>query len=225
MLRRARWRPQNGTPIFVYYADQPPVLDGYLEVPAEWAGARYEINHVVHGAENWSGAADLSGWCYLAWDGSFLYLGLEVRDDRHVQVSSGTQLYRGDDVEIQLDVNLEGDWGSIELTGDDGQLGVAIKDLASGASEAWIWRPPSLEGPMSANLGISSTPHGYLLEIALPWRALNLAPQVERPFGFCLSLTDTDTPGGSVQESMVSTCPRRKWGDPTKWGTLTLVDW
>jgi hypothetical protein len=134
-------------------------------------------------------------------------------------------LYRGDDVEIQLDVNLGGDWGSTGLTGDDGQLGVAIKDLASGASEAWIWRPPALEGPLSASLGVSSTPDGYVLEMALPWRVLNLTPQVERPYGFCLSLTDTDTPGGNVQESMVSTCPRRKWSDPTRWGTLTLVDW
>jgi len=225
LLDLVRWRPQNGTPIFAYYADQPPTLDGYLETPGEWAGTRYEIDHVVHGPENWSGAADLSGWCYLAWDESFLYLGLEVRDDRHVQVSSGTQLYRGDDVEIQLDVNLQGDWGSTGLTGDDGQLGVAVKDLASGASEAWIWRPPSLEGPLSANLGVSPTPNGYVLEIALPWRALNLTPQVERPYGLCLSLTDTDTPGGSVQESMVSTCPRRKWSDPTTWGTLILADW
>jgi serine/threonine protein kinase len=65
LLRQVRWRPENGTPIFAYYADQPPALDGYLDIPGEWAGTRYEIGHVVYGPENWSGAADISGWCYL----------------------------------------------------------------------------------------------------------------------------------------------------------------
>ncbi|NIV38386.1 MAG: hypothetical protein GWN58_55900, partial [Anaerolineae bacterium] len=225
LLDLVRWRSQNGTPVFAYYADQPPTLDGYLETPGEWAGTRYEINHVVHGLENWSGTVDLSGWSYLTWDESFLYLGLEVRDDRHVQVSSGDQLYNGDDVEIQLDVNLEGDWGSAELTKDDGQVGVTVKDLSSGTSEAWAWRPKAVQGPFRADLGVRATPYGYVLEVALPWTVLNLSPQVRVPYGFCLSLADTDTPGGSDQESMVSTCPRRKWSDPTKWGTLTLVDW
>ena len=225
LLSLVRWRPQNGTPIFVYYADQPPVLDGHLETPGEWPGTRYEINHVVHGIENWSGTADLSGWCYLTWDDSFLYLGLEVRDDRHVQVSSGDLLYNGDDVEIQLDANLEGDWGSAELTKDDGQVGVTVRDLSLGTYEAWAWRPKAVQGPFRPDLGARATADGYVLEVALPWTVLNLSPQVKKPYGFCLSLADTDTPGKSDQESMVSTCPRRKWSDPTKWGTLTLVDW
>jgi hypothetical protein len=64
-----------------------------------------------------------------------------------------------------------------------------------------------------------------VLEAALPWWALNLSPRAETPYGLCLSLTDTDTPGLQDQETMASTCPGRMWGDPTTWGTLILVDW
>ena len=48
---------------------------------------------------------------------------------------------------------------------------------------------------------------------------------IEIPYRFCLSLADTDTPDLGDQKSMVSTCPNRKWGDPTTWETLILVDW
>ena len=225
LLGRLQWRAGNGTPILAYRIDRPPVLDGNLDTANEWTGAQGGISHVTFQLENWSGPDDLSGRFYCAWDGSFLYLGLDIRDDQHVQASSGEDLYLGDDVEIQIDTDLLGDWFDTELSDDDGQLGLSVWDLLSGQYDAFLWRPTARAGSLSINLAARQTAGGYVLEVALPWWALNLSPRVETPYGFCLSLTDTDTPGLQDQESMASNCPGRKWGDPTTWGTLILVDW
>ncbi len=225
LLGRVQWRAGNGTPILAHRVDRPPVLDGNLDIANEWTGAQGSISHITFQPENWFGPDDLSGRFYCAWDESFLYLGLDIRDDQHVQASSGEELYLGDDVEIQIDADLLGDWGDTELSDDDGQLGLAVRDLLSGQYDAFLWRPTTRKGPLSVNLVARQTAGGYVLEAALPWWALNLSPRVEMPYGFCLSLIDNDTPGLQVQESMASTCPGRKWGDPTTWGTLILVDW
>jgi serine/threonine protein kinase len=222
LLSQVRWRTNNGTPIFVYYAAQPPVLDGVLD---EWTGTAYAAERPIFKPENWQGPADVSGSFYLAWDRDFLYLGLTVHDDRHVQQSTGKNLFNGDDVELQVDANLSGDFNDKNLSPDDGQLGIGVKDLTTGAYEAYLWRPPALEGPLHVSAAVRPAPDGYVLEVAWPWKALNWSPRTETPFGFCLSLSDDDTPGARTQETMVSTCPNRKFPDPTTWGTLILVDW
>jgi hypothetical protein len=222
LLARLNWRRENGEPIVVRRALAPPILDGNLD---EWTGPEYGVPYVVFQPENWHGEDDHSATFYIMWDESHLYLGLNIRDDRHVQLGSGSTLYNGDDVEIQIDADLEGDWDDTGLSQDDGQMGFAVKDLATGGHEAYVWRPPSREQALTLDLAVRQTPAGYTVETAIPWPALNLSPQSERPYGFCLSLADTDTPGLVDQESMISTCPRREWGDPTTWGTLVLVDW
>ena len=66
---------------------------------------------------------------------------------------------------------------------------------------------------------------GYTLEAAIPWWVLGGRPAPETPLGFCLSLSDSDTPGAANQDLMVANVPNRTWGDPTTWGTLILVEW
>ncbi|MGB5933984.1 MAG: sugar-binding protein, partial [Anaerolineae bacterium] len=222
LLARVQWRSNNGTPIFAYYTDQPLTLDGYLD---EWTGTLYAVDYVVTKPENWYGPADLSATFYIAWDEEHLYLGIEVLDDQHVQASGSKMLYQGDDIELQLDANLLEDFKETKLSDDDGQVGLTVRDLLSGEYEAYIWQPPSLEGPLDVALAARPTAGGYVVETALPWWALNLSPRVETPYGFCLSLADNDSPGTVAQESVVSTAPLRQWGDPTTWGTLILVDW
>jgi len=77
---------------------------------------------------------------------------------------------------------------------------------------------------LTLELAARQTPAGYTVETAIPWPALNLAPEGETAYAFCLSLSDTDSPGLVDQDPMISTCPGREWGDPTTWGTLILVD-
>ncbi|MDX9833220.1 MAG: protein kinase [Anaerolineae bacterium] len=222
LLARLDWRRDNGEPIVVRRAPAPPSLDGSLD---EWAGPEYGVSHVVFRPENWQGRDDHAASFRAMWDGDYFYLGLTIQDDRLVQLGSGSTIYAGDDVEIQLDTDLDGDRMAAGLSEDDSQMGFAIMDLDAGSHEAYVWRPPSRERPLTLDLAARKTPAGYTVETAIPWPALNLNPQSETAYGFCLSLADTDTPGLVDQESMISTCPRREWGDPTTWGTLVLVDW
>ena len=222
LLAQVRWHADNAVPVFAYYTNQPPIMDGFLD---EWTTGAYAVADLVNqSAGNWTGPDDCSGRFYVAWDDNNLYLGIEVWDDQHVQESSGRLLYKGDDIEIQLDVDLLGDYDKAELDDDDGQVGLTASDFL-GSYEAYVWRPPSLESPISVLMGVRQTPGGYVLEAALPWTALNLYPRTEFPYGFCLSLADDDSAGTAGQEIMVSNAPRRRWGDPTTWGTLILVDW
>ncbi|HSJ52408.1 MAG TPA: protein kinase, partial [Anaerolineae bacterium] len=172
LLARLNWRRENGEPIVVRFAQTPPTLDGSLE---EWSGPEYAVQHVVFGPENWQGPADHSATFRIAWDESRLYLGITVRDDQHVQLSEGNRLYNGDDVEIQVDADLEGDWDDRQLSDDDGQIGFAVQDLTLGTYDAYRWRPPFLEGPIDIDLAVRQTDGGYVLETAIPWPALSFA--------------------------------------------------
>lgn len=225
LLRTLQYRSQNGAPVFAYRVEQPPTLDGRL---TEWTGERALVPYLVYTAKDgdWTGTADLSGAFYVAWDEDFLYLGAEVTDDLHVQTQTGAKLYQGDDIEIQVDADLAGDFSSDALSDDDGQLGFSPGDWDALRPEAYIWRPPALEQPGSMiRLAARAVGPGYVLEAAIPWWVLGGRPALETAVGFCLSLSDNDAPGAAAQQTLLSTSAARKRGDPTTWGTLIIVDW
>jgi hypothetical protein len=224
LLSTLRYREGNGDVIFVYQVTTAPHIDGRLD---EWSGHLYDIPYNVYDAGGkWSGRSDLYGSFYAGWDADNLYLGIEVTDDVHVQIESGLLIYQGDDVEIQVDADLGGDFRAASLSDDDCQIGLSAGDLAQKRPEAYIWRPPGREQPGTMiELAAQKTSDGYVMEAAVPWWTLGGRPPVETAVGFCLGLGDNDTPGTSEQQTMVSTAPLRKWSDPTTWGTLVLVDW
>ncbi|MGQ9599033.1 MAG: protein kinase domain-containing protein [Anaerolineae bacterium] len=224
-LSQVQWRSQNGWPIFAYYTQIPPNLDGLLDTAQEWTGGEYRIEHVTYKPENWQGPDDLSAIFHTAWDKNFLYMGFVIRDDQYVQPFHGKDLFNGDDVEIQIDGDLMGDFHSTELNQDDAQIGLAFSDLQAGKHEAYRWLPSSLAGLIDIKAAARPAAEGYVLEMAVSWDALNLAPDLKKPYGFCLNLSDNDHPTQRIQETMLSTCPNRKWSDPTTWGTLVLADW
>jgi hypothetical protein len=224
LLSGLRYREGNGEPIFAYYAETPPTINGRLD---DWSDRAYDIPYKVHDPEgSWSGPSDLYGQFHVGWDLDNLYLGVEVSDDVHVQVEGGRQLFQGDDVEIQIDADLAGDYFDSILDSDDGQVGLSAGDFGSRGPEAYIWLPASREqsGTMIA-VAAQQTSGGYALEAAIPWWVLGGRPSVETPVGLCISLGDNDFPGTAQQQTMISTAPARMWGDPTTWGTLILVDW
>lgn len=225
LLRTVRYREDNGTVVFAEKVSIPPTLDGVLD---EWTSEPYAVSYVVYTQEgiNWQGREDLFGTFQVAWDDAYLYLGVEVTDDVHVQAETGDQIYKGDEVEIQIDANLTGDFEDTGLSGDDGQVGLSPGDFERFAPEAYIWRPPSLEQPGTMiEVASRRTQRGYILEAAIPWWVLMGPPALESPVGFCLSLGDNDAPALAEQQLLLATSPNRKWGDPTTWGTLILVDW
>jgi hypothetical protein len=212
----------NGVLINAAYFSSPPTIDGDL---GEWGGrTAYDANQTVpSGGENWTGAADLSATFYVGWDSNYLYLAVRRTDDTFVQISYGRYLFRGDDVELQIDADLSGDFFSGVMSSDDYQIGLSPGNFNTLEPEAYRWYPTYLEGWIyTATVAAKQVGTGYDMEARIPWAAMGITPSEGGTFGFALALSDNDQTGKSVWESMVASVGTRTLTDPTTWGTLKL---
>lgn len=210
----------NGSPITAAYLTTAPTIDGNL---ADWATTSYAINQVVFGTANWVGPNDASATSFIGWDTGNLYLGVRIVDERFVQNSAGRYLYLGDDIELQLDTNLAGDYYLTGLDGDDYQLGLSAGNFGILPPEAYLWYPAALEGARgTVTVKAVAAADGYTLEARIPWTVFSVTPLGGSRFGFALSCSDNDLPATSRQQSMVSTVNTRMLTNPTTWGTLIL---
>ncbi|TFH36357.1 MAG: hypothetical protein E4G99_05115, partial [Anaerolineales bacterium] len=211
----------NGAPVTAAFLSAPAMIDGSL---SEWASTSYVANQALSYANSgWSGAADLSATYYLAWDADYLYLAVQRTDDTFVQVSTGRNMYKGDDVEIQLDVDIAGDYSSKSLSLDDFQIGLSPGNFGTLQPEAHLWFPRSVEQNLtSVVVKATQSNGGYQLEAKIPWAVFSISPESGDRFGFALSLSDNDSPGVATWQSMVSSVTTRRVADPTTWGTLIL---
>lgn len=211
----------NGFPVTAQFLPAAPSIDGDL---GDWSGTTFAANQCVFGCSKYSGENDLSASYYLGYDNSALYLGIKVKDDQYVQLSTGHLMYKGDDVEIQFDTNLAGDFADKFLSGDDYQIGMSAGNFGSRAPEAYRWYPASLQAPLPGVLiKAKQATGGYTLEAKIPWTVFKVTPTSGARFGFALSLSDDDLPGSAVQQSLVSSVPTRTLVNPTTWGTLILA--
>ncbi len=211
----------NGTPVTAAFLTSPPIIDGDL---SEWTSTSYVVNQALSYANaNWSGAADLSATYYLGWDADYLYLAVLRIDDTFAQVSTGRYMYKGDDVEIQLDADLPADYASKSLSGDDFQVGLSPGNFGTLPPEAHLWFPRSQERTLgSVQVKAVKSNGGYSLEAKIPWSTFGVTAESGDRFGFALSLSDNDSTGVSTWQSMISSVTTRRVADPTTWGTLVL---
>jgi hypothetical protein len=211
----------NGAPLNATNLAVAPAIDGEL---GEWTGGSYPLPACVYGCSLRSGDADLSAQVYLGWDASYLYLAVQVRDDKIVVVRSGRNLYLSDAVEIQLDANLAADFSSTSLSSDDYQIGLSAGNFGTIAPNAYRWYPRSTEGSLSAVVVKGKQlADGYTLEAKIPWTVFGVTPVAGAKYGFAVSVSDNDQSGTAVQQSMISTVASRKLLNPTTWGTLVLA--
>ncbi len=210
----------NGSPVTAGFMAAAPTIDGST---AEWTGTGNAADRATYGASNWTGTSDLSATYFLGWDTNYLYLAVRVRDERFVQAASGRYLYRGDSVEILLDVNLATDYTSTTLSSDDYQLGLSPGNFASLSTEAYLWFPAASEGARTAVAVRSrTTTDGYELEASIPWNVFGVVPSDGSRFGFAFSVSDNDAPSTTTQQSLISGVSTRRLSNPTTWGTLIL---
>lgn len=214
------WQPGEGrAPLGIpYKPDPPPAVDGDL---GEWihvpnALSLQQKEQVVFGAANWTSPADLSATVWLAWRREHLYLAAEVTDDRFRQNRRGEDLWKGDHVELYLDIvpGLEPQrdafgQGQFHLglsPGNFGQTGDPLFDLKP---EAVFYRPMGLaaEGVLVA---ARRTERGYTLEAAVPWKVLGVEPALGIPLALEVGVSDTDGEE-PAQESMM-TLSSAPWG-------------
>jgi Carbohydrate family 9 binding domain-like len=219
----AAGRP-NGTPVNAPFLTVAPAIDGNL---SDWVGGQstgYGVAACTYGCNLRSSDSDLSGTVYLGYDSTNLYLAAQVRDDKYVQVTSGRNMYKGDDVEIQFDANLTSDFTSTSLSSDDYQIGLSAGNFGTISPNAYRWYPRALEGSLTTVVvKAKQVADGYTLEAKIPWTVFGVMPKQGDKYGFVVSLSDDDQPGTSVQQSMVSSVATRKLLNPTTWGTLLLT--
>lgn len=210
----------NGVVVQAERRDTPPAIDGDL---AEWASFPYKSDQVVYGASRWTGASDASGTFAVGWDASYLYLAVHVTDDKYVQVAAGDDIWMGDEVEVQLDADLSGDYNTASLSADDYQVGLSAGNFGGIAPQSYRWYPQAKRTALTTvTVAGKATPQGYDLEARIPWTTFSITPTEGARYGFALSISDDDAAGTAVQQSMVSSVATRKLLNPTTWGTLAL---
>ncbi|HUS15770.1 MAG TPA: protein kinase [Chloroflexia bacterium] len=216
----------SGADLHANRAQRAPTVDGKLD---DWTGAStWPAAYRVTDLPGATGPADLSAQFLIGYDATNFYLGAVVTDNIHVQNAKtrGTELWKGDDIELWFDTNLAGDFsldpGNQGTLKDDFQLGFSPGDFAGLAAESVMFVP---KGADAAGLGIQvaatpRAPAGYTLEARVPWAALHMAAPSGGAIGFCASAGDNDVRNTAQQQHMVSTCRRMKWNQPTTFANL-----
>ena len=203
------------------FLSEAPKLDGVWD---EWTSQIYPCTAVTYGKNYWSGSSDLEASFRIGWDSKNLYIAAKVIDDRYVQNATSYDIYKGDSLEILLDVDLYGDYYSQLLNSDDHQVGISPGNPdVYGKREAYLWFPRSKEGSLS-NVEIASVKEegGYRVEAAIPWSVFGITPAAGQQYGFAFSVSDNDDPSQNIQHSMASSSAYRRLTNPTTWGVLTL---
>lgn len=213
---------RSGSLVEAAYLENPPLLDGIFD---DWSLPSYPARSVVYDAGEWQNEADASASGMLGWDSAYLYLALQVQDDRYVQEASGLDIFKGDSLEILLDTDLAGDFEVASLNTDDYQLGISPGSPYPGQQpQAYLWYPVSRQGVRGeVSIAARARDGGYNVEVAVPWSLFGITPQSEDAFGFSFSVSDNDLEGEQVQQSMVSNVLGRSLADPTTWGSLVLL--
>ncbi len=176
------------------YAPTPPVIDGNL---SEWNGAvgvalnGYTAEFVNHGEpvpQNFQDVTDASLRAYAAWDGNYVYLAIEVRDDQVVEDSTNPWL--DDEVEIAIDglplLDCCFDWPN----GPDHQYTIN----PSGRMTDWGSPSVPITGIVRA---VTTTATGWQAEIAIPREELNNGlHEPGKTLGITFGYHDDDDGGG-----------------------------
>ena len=173
---------------------------------------------------------DLSALVSFSYDETFLYGVFIVRDDRY-SLYSGDEffVFLGDAPQIILDLDLAGDFADRGPSRDDIEVdfhpGFLDGDTLFSPYAA-LWRLDTLEAAAFDEVLIGSRymdGEGYVVEFAIPWKSLGVAPEAGSAFGLAASVSDNDAFDFEAQQCMVSSAAARDFRDPTTWGTLFLV--
>jgi hypothetical protein len=202
----------------------PPTIDGRL---SDWPAILPVASaYNVFAQSGWDGTDDVEAYWLLGWDDRNLYVGVTIVDNIHVQIKSDEKIYQGDSIEIQIDTDRAGDYGTI-ISPDDFQINISPGDFQTVPTAFFVWRANESGRYDSASgrgilLAAQPTGSGYVIETMIPWDTLNFTPSAGQQLGIALNVSDNDSVGTAVQEMMKSHVETRTYETPATWGTLTL---
>jgi hypothetical protein len=216
---------RKGNFVTARYLAIPPILDGNWD---EWVNLTpiHLAGYVINGASFWKNAADLNADFIMGWDNQYLYLGAKIIDDVYVQNSTGAYIYKGDDIELQLDTNLDVDFYVKSMNNDDYQLGISAgRGSLAGLKEAYLWYSKIIQASITNQVLIASRAESgfHFVEARIPWSLFSVSPYAGLRMGFALGLSDNDDPSANNWQTFMANTPGRKTTDPTTWGELHLT--
>ena len=164
---------------------------------------------------------DLSATIYTMWDAERFYLAAVVQDDEVVTQHEGGDIWQDDAVELWLDCRHDAVTHTLAQD-DEYQLGFSPASQYRSQAIAWAWRNPHAEQVIpKMQVASSSMPHGYIVEAAVPWSALQgCQPAIGGMIGFNISLVDKD----EDQSWTHLTWSGQLHSDPSQFGHLYFVD-
>jgi len=145
-----------------YHLTRSPNLDGNF---SKWeSGPVYRLDdraQVVRGAKLWNGSHDLSARVALAWDTSYLYVGVDVADPDIYQPFFARGIQNGDTFEFSLEAGYHKNFLATDPTGDEYALYFSPGNFAGIKPSIFSdedYLPPRL------------LPHEYMKEIYTTWK-------------------------------------------------------
>jgi hypothetical protein len=190
----------------VYVGGKEPVLDGDIE---EWGGGGKPAELSAVTGADWAGGdgehegdADLWGGIGLAHNDRALFVVFQVRDQAFVR--SKKLSTDEDHVQIWLGVPRGEGFEAVGLGLYADPRGpkekVEVRKLSPGAAKAG----GRIAG---AKAGIRGTAEDYLVEVAIPWKALRIGEKQRRELLLAVFFVDTDDPAGPAPKTVIGTAP------------------
>ena len=152
-----------------------------------------ERGQVVEGAKLWKGPGDLSARVALAWDSSFLYVGVDVIDPDLYQPFFARGIQNGDTFMLNLEAGFRKNFFAMEPTGDEYALYFSPGNFAGVKPSIFSdedYLPPRPEAHnymQEIHTAWKKTPNGFSGDIAIPatfFAGGKLAPGYEVGLGF-----------------------------------------
>ena len=204
--------------VIVPYTENPIPIKGNL---SNWKNSpsivMRDLRNVVAGKSTWTSKEDLSGKVWLAWDANNFYMAVDVTDDQIVQPFKASDMLNGDHIELWLDLDYEKNKGGVTTSKGLFQLGISPGNFADNPPALHDWIPGGLVKTKGSEVDISAvkTAKGYFVETRIPWTFFgDFKPAAQKPFRINVDISDTDNSARPSQETLMSSSPHRKFGNP-----------
>ena len=181
--------------------DPPPAVDGQLEDWTNVPGALVlnRAEQATWGGAHWKSPSDLSAKVWIAWRQDMLYLAADVTDDKIRQTQRGAGIWKGDCIQLLLDVAPDEETarahfgkGQFQIAFSPGNFQRTGDSLSDCPPEAYCFRPEGLV-LKGALVAAQQTERGYTLEAAIPWPLLGVRqPTAGMPVSFEIAVFDSD---------------------------------
>ena len=202
----------------------PPVIDGNID--AAWNATDWlSISHVRSTRLPVVKPADIAAAYKILWDTANCYLLFRITDDIKFCSTYTTEFERIYDLRLR-------EHDGINLMFDPENKKSSTLDTSSFNNKKFTYNSDSICTSTSTKAnsvvkGISfaqsNTKEGYLFEISLPWKALNIVPVNNKEIGFEINIIDNDNympfPDTQPKKSTVLA-----WNDATGENPFTRTD-